>query len=235
LPSAAICVVLNSKLLSSKPSATISIQFCRSVERWMGRRASCDLKLLLSVLLSLVRDYTNSIESLQLFLHTTVTMWRYLNWDLPFSGNLRSVKLYFLQTFLYILSAPSWTLKKGPIGCPETSVTNYRFRLHKNPWWFKIIFTPRRKPDITQRRLNFTNRSFPTWRRAADPAVVQQQSIIGQSPHTAQQPSLKSGHFAKCGEAKRCQISGNAFAGLYASTESIVYWGLILRLAAAAR
>jgi len=44
----------------------------------------------------------------------------------------------------------AWPLKMGPIGCPETSVTNYQSTLRKNPRRVKISFTPRRKPEITQ-------------------------------------------------------------------------------------
>ena len=44
-----------------------------------------------------------------------------------------------LTTFRDNLSAPfsrgqnSWSLKKGPIGCPETSVRNYRYPLRNSP------------------------------------------------------------------------------------------------------
>jgi hypothetical protein len=48
--------------------------------------------------------------------------------NVKFSGN-------FLSKFRDNLSVPSsgGFLKKGPIGCPETSVTNNHYSLHNNP------------------------------------------------------------------------------------------------------
>ena len=51
-----------------------------------------------------------------------------------------------LPTFWDNLSTPSWPLKMGPIGCPETSARNYRYSLHNNTR-AKFSSTLRRKPE----------------------------------------------------------------------------------------
>jgi hypothetical protein len=42
-----------------------------------------------------------------------------------------------------------WLLKMGPTACPETSVTSYPPTLRKTPEEVRILFTPRRKAEIT--------------------------------------------------------------------------------------
>ena len=49
-----------------------------------------------------------------------------------FRDNL-SVPASAFKNPIFILD--SWTLKKGPIGCPETSVRNYHYLLRNNPGW----------------------------------------------------------------------------------------------------
>jgi len=48
-------------------------------------------------------------------------------------GHYAVYGIHFLPTFLDNLSVPSWPLKMGPIGCPETSVRNYQYTLHNVP------------------------------------------------------------------------------------------------------
>jgi hypothetical protein len=45
------------------------------------------------------------------------------------------------------------TLKGVPKRCPQTSVQNYHSMLRKTPKEGKILFTSRRKPEITQFKL----------------------------------------------------------------------------------
>jgi len=47
----------------------------------------------------------------------------------------------------------SWPLKMGPIGCPETSVTNYHYSLRNDPTRTQFSSTSRRKPDVTHTTL----------------------------------------------------------------------------------
>jgi len=62
------------------------------------------------------------------------TKWNAENCTLP--GCYEASSGNFLPTFRDNLSVPcfySWPLKKGPIGCPETSVRNYHHSLRNSP------------------------------------------------------------------------------------------------------
>jgi hypothetical protein len=54
-----------------------------------------------------------------------------------------------MVVFTDVSGKPIGSIFKGPIGCPEMSVTNYHSTLCEIPKRAQISFIARRKPDIT--------------------------------------------------------------------------------------